>query len=94
MVTLFGRVPMFYYIIHIYVIHLGALFLALATGYQASDMVIDSWVNFEPGLKGYGVSLGWVYFVWIILVVILYPICKWYDGYKKSHRQHWWLTYV
>lgn len=93
-ITLFGRVPMFYYIIHVYLIHVGATILAMSTGYHASDMVIDFFVVFEPALKGYGVTLLWVYVVWVITVAILYPICRWYDTYKKTHRQHWWLSYV
>lgn len=93
-ITVIGRVPMFYYILHIYFIHLGALGLALATGYTVDDMIIDVFVNFEEGLKGYGVNLGWTYLVWIVLVIGMYPICKWYDQYKQNHRDRWWLTYL
>lgn len=93
-VTVIGRVPMFYYIIHIYVIHVAALGLALATGFTLDDMIVDVFINFEEGLKGYGVSLGWVYGVWIGLVIGLYPICKWYDTYKRNNRDKWWLSYL
>ena len=67
-VTALGRVPMFYYIIHLYVIHLVALIAAVATGFTVSDMVFDTWVTDSPNLKGYGFSLGVVYMIWIGLL--------------------------
>lgn len=88
-----GRVPMFFYIIHIYAIHFFALIAAILTGFSASDMVIDLWVTFQPELQGYGFPLWFVYLVWILVVLGLYPLCKWYDAYKRTHRQHWWLSY-
>lgn len=92
--TTIGRVPMFFYIIHIYIIHLLALIAAVLTGFNASDMVIDFWVNDEPELQGYGFSLWVVYFVWIALIIGLYPLCNWFDIYKNSNRDKWWLSYL
>lgn len=89
-----GRVPMFYYIIHLYLIHAIALVAALATGFEASDMVFNTWVTLSPNLRGYGFSLGVVYAVWISVVLVLYPLCLWYDRYKLSHREKWWLSYL
>ncbi|HEY3405916.1 MAG TPA: heparan-alpha-glucosaminide N-acetyltransferase domain-containing protein [Ohtaekwangia sp.] len=93
-ITALGRVPMFYYIVHLYVIHLIAIFAALATGFDLSDMVFDTWVTDSPNLIGYGFSLGVVYLVWIVVVLILFPLCLWYDRYKISHRDKWWLSYL
>jgi uncharacterized membrane protein len=93
-VTALGRVPMFYYIVHLYVIHLAALFAALATGFKLSDMVFDTWVTDSPNLKGYGFSLGVVYMIWILLVLGLIPLCLWYDRYKRNHRDKRWLSYL
>ncbi|HEX6890818.1 MAG TPA: heparan-alpha-glucosaminide N-acetyltransferase domain-containing protein [Chryseolinea sp.] len=93
-VTALGRVPMFYYIVHLYVIHLVALIAAVATGFSVSDMVFDTWVTDSPNLKGYGFSLGVVYIVWIALVVSLIPLCLWYDRYKRKHRDKRWLSYL
>jgi uncharacterized membrane protein len=89
-----GRVPMFYYIIHIYVIHIIAVFVAVATGFDVEDMVFSTWVTDSPNLKGYGFSLGVVYLVWIAIVLALYPLCLWYDRYKLNHREKWWLSYL
>jgi uncharacterized membrane protein len=89
-----GRVPMFFYIIHIYIIHLLALIAAILTGFNASDMVIDFWINEEPELQGYGFSLWVVYFVWIVLIIGLYPLCNWFNNYKSRNRDKWWLSYL
>lgn len=89
-----GRVPMFFYIVHIYVIHALAVVAAIATGFSFSDMVIDLWVTLQPQLQGYGFNLWVVYLVWIVLTVALYPICSWYNDYKTANRQKWWLSYL
>jgi uncharacterized membrane protein len=93
-VTALGRVPMFYYIVHLYVIHLLALVAAVATGFTVSDMVFDTWVTDSPNLKGYGFSLGVVYIIWIVMVLSLIPLCLWYDKYKRKHRDKRWLSYL
>lgn len=93
-VKVLGRVPMFYYLLHLYLIHLLAIFAALLTGYDLSDMVFNTWVTDSPNLVGYGFNLWVVYAVWIGVVIILYPLCKWYDSYKAAQRAKWWLSYV
>ena len=45
-------------------------------------------------MPGEGFSLGVVYVIWITLVALLYPVCRWYDRYKTSHREKWWLSYL
>jgi uncharacterized membrane protein len=90
-----GRVPMFYYLVHLYLIHIGSLLAAIISGRHWTDMVnFSTWISLEPKLHGYGFSLGVVYAVWASLIVILYFLCKWYDGYKSSHRDKWWLSYL
>jgi len=93
--VIFGRVPLFYYIIHLYIIHLIATAIALATGHRFSDMVSDTFITGSEKLKGtYGVSLFWVYIIWMLLVIGLYPLCKWYANYKMRHKDWWWLSYL
>ncbi len=89
-----GRVPMFFYIIHIYIIHLLALIAAVLTGFRASDMFIDVWINMQPELQGYGFSLWVVYLVWIALIFALYPLCSWFNNIKNNNRDKWWLSYL
>jgi uncharacterized membrane protein len=93
-IKILGRVPMLYYLLHLYLIHLLALAAALLTGYETSDMVFNTWVTNSPNLVGYGFNLWVVYIVWIAVVIILYPLCKWYDEYKAVQRSKWWLSYV
>ena len=92
-ISIFGRVPMFYYLIHIFLIHLLAMAAVVASGYKWSDMVVTTWVTGSTELKGYGFSLPIVCGIWLATVVLLYPACNWYDKYKRSH-QAWWLSYL
>jgi uncharacterized membrane protein len=89
-----GRVPMFYYITHLYLIHIVAVIAALATGFEFSDMIFSTWVTDSPNLRGYGFSLGITYLVWISIVLALFPLCLWYDRYKIRNKQKWWLSYL
>jgi len=90
----FGRVPFFYYILHLYLIHLLALLFAELSGYGWKSMILEYWVTESPKLKGYGFPLWVVYAVWIFVIVCLYPVCKRYDHYKQSHKEKWWLSYL
>ena len=91
-VSVYGRVPMFYYILHIYLIHILAMFATSFSGHQWSDMIFPGFTNEK--LNGYGFSLGITYLVWLAVISILYPFCKWYDGYKTRHKEKWWLSYL
>ncbi|WP_310379834.1 heparan-alpha-glucosaminide N-acetyltransferase domain-containing protein [Flavobacterium sp.] len=90
----FGRVPFFYYIIHIYLIHLFAAFAAYFTGFGWQALVLPKFITRVEALKGYGFNLITVYLVWIIVIVLLYPLCKKFDNYKQSHKEKWWLSYL
>jgi len=95
-IAVFGRVPFFYYILHIYLFHLLALFAAMIQGHSAVDMInFTTWVTGVPTLKGYGFGLGVVYAVWIAVVLALYPPCKRFDAYKRANQaQKKWLSYL
>jgi len=94
-IVLFGKVPFFYYIIHLFLIHLFAVIGAVLTGYKWSDMILTTRLNQAPALKGYGFNLLTVYGVWIAVVLLLFPMCKWFASYKKKHQaDKWWLSYV
>ena len=91
-ISVYGRVPMFYYIIHFYVIHIGFIIAALLTGYKW-DNIMNAGPIGQP-LPDYGFKLWQVYLVWITIVVLLYPLCKWYSNYKMRNPQKWWLSYL
>jgi len=94
-ITVFGRVPFFYYIVHLLLIHLLAMTGARLLGYHWSDMVLSTRINNASQLKGYGFNLFIVYLIWIALILLLYPLCKWFDHYKRAHQpDKRWLTYL
>ena len=90
----FGRVPFFFYIIHIYFIHFLALFAAEFTGYGWQKMILIKSVTKVEELKGYGFNLIIVYLVWIAVILLLYPLCKKFDRYKQAHKEKWYLSYL
>jgi uncharacterized membrane protein len=94
--VVFGRTAFFYYILHIYLIHLMATILFFIQGKHTVQFAIDSMqtLPFLFIIPGEGIGLGLVYLLWISVVVMLYPLCKWYDQYKTNHKEKWWLSYL
>ena len=90
----FGRVPFFYYILHLYLIHITAMVFAQLSGFGWHHFILPSWIGLVPEMKGYGFNLIIVYLIWIGVVLALYPICKKFDNYKQSHKDKWWLSYL
>ncbi len=94
-VSVYGRVPMFYYLVHIYLIHLLAMiFSEIFTVFDWRNWILQQPLWFNDALKGYGYSLGIVYLVWLFVVIALYPLCKKYDRYKQNHKEKWWLSFL
>jgi uncharacterized membrane protein len=91
-----GRVPLFFYILHLFLIHLLAIIAVVVSGRPWTDMIFTSMQTAKdaPWLKGYGYSLAGTYVVWILVIMLLYPLCKWYDKYKTAHKEKWWLSYL
>jgi uncharacterized membrane protein len=79
--VVFGRVPLFFYVLHLYLIHLLALGVALASG---QDWHWLGWRG-QPieSRTGYGHGLGTVYLLWVLVIVLLYPLCRWYMRLKQ-----------
>ncbi|MCD6063590.1 MAG: hypothetical protein K0R82_1501 [Flavipsychrobacter sp.] len=89
--TVYGRVPMFYYILHIYLIHAMAIVVALLLNVPVGDFV-DNERLFAPK-PGWGFSLPWVYAYWLLAVAVLYLPCHWFMRVKANNKK-WWLSYV
>jgi uncharacterized membrane protein len=86
--AVFGRVPFFFYVVHIYLIH------ALAVGFASATMGHAAWLAGAGGRTpvGYGLSLPSVYAVTALVVALLYPVCRWFAA-LKGRRRDWWLSY-
>src|SRR4051812_39146974 len=89
---IFGRVPLFFYVLHLFLIHL----LAIAAAYIFHQPVSwlwhgAFWMNQTP--EGYGHGLVFVYSIWILAVAILYFPCRWFAD-LKARRRTWWLSYL
>lgn len=93
-VSVYGRVPFFYYILHFFLIHTLSAISFLAHGNTVKEGIShpENLMNFMKAGEGY--SLAVVYLIWMGVVLSLYPLCKWYDQYKTSHKEKWWLSYL
>ncbi|HKS28194.1 MAG TPA: heparan-alpha-glucosaminide N-acetyltransferase domain-containing protein [Pyrinomonadaceae bacterium] len=87
--VVFGRVPLFYYVLHLFVIH------GLAVGFafiKYGSKLQDAFQTGRPP-EDYGYSLPIVYLVWIGIILALYPICRWFAGVKRRRKEAW-LSYI
>jgi uncharacterized membrane protein len=85
----FGRVPFFYYLLHLLLLHCMAVGLGLAQGFELMQFLGPFW-KFP---KGYGLNLIAVYAAWAIAVLALYFPSRWFSA-LKSRRRDWWLSYL
>lgn len=85
--ALIGRVPLFFYLVHIPLIHLLAVGVSvLTTGTVAPWLFANHPAGVGPAPPDYVWSLGRLYLVWAVAVVILYGLCRWYAGVKERSR--------
>jgi uncharacterized membrane protein len=87
--VMFGRVPFAFYVAHFYLIHVLSLLLGVSQGFRVSQL--RTLFLFYP--QGYGVSLPVVYLIWMLVIAILYPFCRWVAA-LKARRRDWWLSYL
>ena len=85
--SVYGRVPLFYYLGHIYVGHALAILLALVQG--RALLRIDVVQHPEAIPAWYGLSLPGVYVAWAVVVLLMYWPCQWYARLKQRHDN--WL---
>jgi uncharacterized membrane protein len=88
----FGSVPFFFYVLHLYMIHAITVIVFFIQGYPRKDIAPQhSPFFFRP--DHFGFHLPGVFLIWALVILILYPLCKWYYKYKTTHSQ-WWLSYL
>jgi len=90
--VVFGRVPMFYYILHLFLIHSVAVLVAMAWP-QPYDWLLHGGFFLSQPPPGYGHNLPFIYLMWALVVGILYFPCKWFMN-LKARRRDWWLSYL
>jgi uncharacterized membrane protein len=90
--TVYGKVPMFYYLIHWNIIHLLMLAMVFLQGFRPDQLVFATFQFGRP--PNSGISLPMVYLVWFCVVASLYPLCLWYGQYKAQHPEKRWLRYL
>ena len=90
-----GKVPFFYYMLHFALIHLLAVVVCLATYGSAHWMFESPDMASYPftAPPGWGFSLPGVYLAWAVVVLTMYPLCRWYAALKQR-RTDWWLSYI
>jgi uncharacterized membrane protein len=87
-VVTFGRVPLFYYVVHLPLLHtMAGVWLYVRGGRAAIEAAHRSRV-------GTGGNLALVYAAWALAIALLWPLSRWFDGVKTRHRGTWWTRYA
>lgn len=94
-VAIMGRVPLFYFVLHIALIHVLAVIVCYA---RYGDV---HWMFESPALAdfpftqppGWPLSLPYLYLIWWVVVLMLWPLCRWFADVKRRRRD-WWLGYL
>ncbi len=92
----YGRVPLFFYVLHFFLIHL----LVVAVSYVRYGEVAETFRSPDVGHFPFSAPPGWnvglpaVYLIWIGVVIALYPLCRWFGGMRQRHREWGWLSYL
>jgi uncharacterized membrane protein len=92
----FGRVPLFFFLLHFLLIHLLTIpFAYLRYGKIAFlfDTLPSLGSSGELYPPDFGYDLGVVYGVWILVIAMMYPLCLWFSCLKERRRD-WWLNYI
>jgi uncharacterized membrane protein len=93
-VSVYGRVPFFYFLVHLFVIHLFSAVTYVMRGHSSAEGAGNPTAFVKFIQPGEGVQLRYVYIIWLAVVIGLYPVCKWYDRYKTNHKEKKWLSYL
>jgi uncharacterized membrane protein len=90
-----GKVPLFFYVLHFYLIHVLAVGASWVRYGTVSEMFESPDIRHFPfsAPPGWNLGLPIVYLVWAVVVVALYPLCRWYASLRQRRRD-WWLSYL
>ena len=87
----YGAVPLFFYVVHIFLAHLVAIAIAWVQGGAPRRILAASAPETIP--DWYGLPLPGVYAAWAVVVLAMYPLCRWFARLKRE-RDDWWLSYL
>lgn len=90
----YGRVPLFYFVVHLYLIHTILLIILLLQGFSFSSLEFATGTFGRPKNVSSGLDLWAVYLIWIGVVAALYFPCQWFGNFKAEHKEKWWLRYL
>ncbi|MEO8771030.1 MAG: heparan-alpha-glucosaminide N-acetyltransferase domain-containing protein [Ferruginibacter sp.] len=94
-IAVYGRVPLFYFVVHFFILHALQIITYLSRGHSVAEgMKGLPGLPFKFAMPGEGFSLWVVYIIWITIVIVMFPLSKWYDKYKTNHKEKWWLSYL
>ena len=88
----YGRVPLFYYVLHIYLLNIMARVVAIVFRQPVWHGTVIA--DFAQRPVGYGHGLPFIYAMWILAVAILYLPCRWFMELRARHRDWAWLSYL
>jgi uncharacterized membrane protein len=89
----FGRVPLFYYVLHLLFIHTMAVWTAIASHQPTAWLLYGAFIE-NPIPDRYGHGLPFIYLMWLLAVALLYLPCRWFMNFKQEHRDWRWLSYI
>ncbi|NBP68600.1 MAG: DUF1624 domain-containing protein [Cytophagia bacterium] len=92
-IIVYGKVPLFYFIVHFYLIHCLTILMLSFQGFDFAQLEFATGTFGRPEGVESGLPLWGIYLVWLFVVAILYKPCEWFGRYKATHN-HWWLRYI
>jgi uncharacterized membrane protein len=88
----FGRVPFFFYVLHLYLIHTVALLTVFIRGGKMQEINFTD--NFGGIPPGYDFGIAGVYGFWLLCLLLLFPVCSWFEKVKAARKDSWWISYL
>ncbi|HTR29886.1 MAG TPA: heparan-alpha-glucosaminide N-acetyltransferase domain-containing protein [Puia sp.] len=88
----FGRTPLFYFIVHLYLIHVILMIVLFAEGYSLNQLNFGPFQFGRPDAGG-GLPTWCIYPIWVAVVSVMYPLCRRYGRYKTFHPEKTYLRY-
>jgi uncharacterized membrane protein len=86
----FGRVPLFFFVTHLYVIQVVAIVAAAVRQFLSAYVHISGIT--APTESNFDLPIVYLWFI-VVLIIMYFP-CHSFAGIKARHRDVWWLSYL